>query len=158
MTMHDDTHRRIEGVLDREIEAAHSLSNALQVERTALTGASAEAVTAVAAQKVELFAAIEQLEAQRRELCAAASLSFPNLRAGRLPIIAGVSQTLADRWRSLLELIAGCRIANEVNGFIINARRGQVNQLLQILRGGTPLTYGPTGRTQSSQMRALARA
>ncbi len=156
--MHDAAHRRIEGVLDREIEAARALSNALQAERSALSGTSAAAVAAAAAQKAEIFAAIEQLETQRRELCAADNVSFPAMRAGRIPVIAGVSAALAERWHVLLELIAGCRIANEVNGFIINARRGQVNQLLQILRGGTPLTYGPTGRTQSSQMRALARA
>jgi flagellar biosynthesis/type III secretory pathway chaperone len=156
--MNGDTHRRIEGVLDREIEAARSLAAALEAERTALTGTSAEAVTSVAAEKVELFAAIEQLEAQRHELCAAANISFPNIRAGRVPVIAGVSEALADRWKSLLDLVAGCRIANEVNGYIINARRGQVNQLLQILRGGVPITYGPQGKLYSKSPRALARA
>lgn len=156
--MHEATHRHLEGVLDREIEAARALTALLAAERTALTGASAEAVSAVAARKVELFAAIEQLEAKRRALCAAANLSFPNLRTGRIPLITGVSEALADRWKSLLELMAGCRIANEVNGYIINARRGQVNQLMQILRGGTAVTYGPKGRTQSASLRALARA
>lgn len=156
--MNGETHRRIASVLDREIEAARSLAATLTAERTALTGTSTEAVSAAAAQKVALFAALERLETQRRDLCSAADIALPSIRAGRIPAIAGVPEALADRWRALLELVAGCRIANEVNGYIINARRGQVNQLLQILRGGTPVTYGPRGRTESQSLRALARA
>jgi flagellar biosynthesis/type III secretory pathway chaperone len=98
------------------------------------------------------------LEVQRRELCDAASISLPNIQRGRIPVISGVSDTVADRWRALLELIAGCRVANEVNGYIINARRGQMNQLFQVLRGGAPVTYGPQGKTFGSSLRALARA
>ena len=156
--MNSDTHRRLEVVLDREIEAARSLAAALDAERAALTGNSADAVVEKAAQKTELFGMIEKLEAQRRELCDAASICLPNSLRGRTPLISGVSDTVADRWRALLELIAGCRVANEVNGYIINARRGQVNQLFQILRGGAPVTYGPQGKTFASSLRELARA
>ena len=156
--MHSDAHQSLERVLDREIEAARSLAAALEAERAALTGDSVDAVKAFAARKVELFGLIEQLGQQRVALCNAASVSLPNIRSGRIPVIAGVSEAVASRWLALLELISGCRIANEINGYIINARRGQVGQLLQILRGGTPLTYGPQGRTYSPSLRALARA
>jgi flagellar biosynthesis/type III secretory pathway chaperone len=98
------------------------------------------------------------LEAQRRELCDAASISLPNLQHGRTAVITGVSSTVADLWQTLLELIASCRMANEVNGYIINARRGQINQLFQVLRGGAPVTYGPQGKTSAAPLRALARA
>ncbi len=156
--MNSDTHRRLEVVLDREIEVAHSLATTLDAERAALTGTAPEAVVEKAAQKTELFGVIEQLETQRGELCAAAGISLPN-RAARISVMPGVSDTLADRWQTLLELIAGCRLANEVNGYIINARRGQVAQLLQALRGGsTPVTYGPRGKTSGNSLRALARA
>jgi flagellar biosynthesis/type III secretory pathway chaperone len=156
--MDSDTHRRLETLLEREIETARSLSKTLDAERAALTGDSSEAVIEQAAHKTELLGMIEQLETQRRQLCDAASISLPNLRHGRAPVMTGVSDAVADRWRALLELIAGCRIANEVNGYIINARRGQIGQLLQILRGGTPITYGPEGKTQAKSLRALARA
>jgi flagellar biosynthesis/type III secretory pathway chaperone len=156
--MNSDTHRRLEVVLDREIEAARSLAAALDAERAALTSNSPDAVVEKAAQKTALFGMIEKLEAQRRELCDAASICLPNIQRGRIPVISGVSDTVAERWRALLELIAGCRVANEVNGYIINARRGQVNQLFQILRGGAPVTYGPQGKTLASSLRALARA
>jgi flagellar biosynthesis/type III secretory pathway chaperone len=156
--MNGDTHQRLEGVLDREIEAARSLATALQVERAALTGDSADAIKAIALQKVELFGLIEKLGQQRLQLCDAASVSLPNVHSGRTPVITGVSDAIAARWLALLELIASCRMANEINGYIINARRGQVRQLLQILRGGAPVTYGPQGRTNTPSLRALARA
>jgi len=156
--MHSDTQRRLEVVLDREIDAARSLATTLEAERAALTGNSPEAVVEKAAQKTELLGIIEKLEAERRQLCEAASISLPNVHARRTPVIAGVSESVADRWRSLLELIAGCRIANEVNGYIINARRGQLSQLFQVLRGATPITYGPQGKTDVRSLRALARA
>jgi flagellar biosynthesis/type III secretory pathway chaperone len=156
--MNSDTHQRLEAVLDHEIDAARSLAATLHAERVALTGNSPAAVVEQAAQKTELFGVIEKLEVQRRELCGAASISLPNIQRGRIPVISGVSDTVADRWRALLELIAGCRVANEVNGYIINARRGQVNQLFQVLRGGAPVTYGPQGKTSASSLRALARA
>jgi flagellar biosynthesis/type III secretory pathway chaperone len=156
--MHTEAHQRLEQVLDREIETVRSLAAALETERAALTGDSPTAVQEAAAQKIELFGQIEQLGRQRLELCDAARVSLPSMQAGRIPVIAGVSSILATRWLALLELMSACRIANEINGYIINARRGQVRQLLQILRGGTPVTYGPQGKTYAPSLRALARA
>jgi flagellar biosynthesis/type III secretory pathway chaperone len=154
----NDSSQQLEAVLDRQLDAARSLATTLDAERIALTGNSPEAVLEKAAQKTELFGMIEKLEAQRRAICDAANISLPQIQRGRTPVITGVSDTVADRWRALLELIATCRIGNEVNGYIINARRGQVNQLFQVLRGGASVTYGPQGRTFATSLRALARA
>ena len=154
--MHTDTHRRLEVVLRREIEAARSLAAALAEERTALTGNSPQAVIDTAAAKTALFGALEALDAERRQLCDAASIFLPSQHRGLTPLIAGASKNVAEHWRELLALIAGCRVANEVNGYIINARRGQIDQLLQLLRGGAPVIYGPQGRTNGQSRRALA--
>jgi len=54
--------------------------------------------------------------------------------------------------------MTGCREANEVNGYIINVRRVQVRQLLDVVRGGAAVTYGPQGKTFARALRALARA
>jgi flagellar biosynthesis/type III secretory pathway chaperone len=156
--MNSDTHRRLEVVLDREIEAARSLATTLAAERAALTGSSPDAVVQEAAHKTAIFGVITTLEAERRELCDANSISLPNMQRGRTPVMPGISESIADRWRALLELIAGCRVANEVNGYIINARRSQLNQLFQALRGGAPVTYDPHGKLFNKSQRALARA
>jgi flagellar biosynthesis/type III secretory pathway chaperone len=143
--MDQDVRRRLEDLLDREIEAARALAVTLAAERTALTGDSPNAVETMAAEKTRILGAIEKLEAERRTLCPT-------------PAISGLAATVAERWRALLELMAGCRTANEVNGHIIHVRQHQVRQLLDIVRGGPAITYSPQGRTFAKALRALARA
>ena len=143
--MHDDA-RRLENLLDREIEAARLLSIALVAEKAALTGDDTDAVHTMAAEKIRLLGTLETMEVERRALwpVPAGTLSFGN--------------AVAERWRSLMQLMAGCRAANEVNGHIIHIRQNQIRQLLDIVRGGPPLTYGPQGKTFAKALRALARA
>ncbi len=137
--------RRLEELLDREIELAHALTSTLTAEKTALTGDSPQAVEQNAAEKISLFASIEKLEQERRELCAN-------------PLGAGIAASVAQRWGLLLKLMAGCRTANEVNGHIIHVRQHQVRQLIDIVRGGPSITYDPQGKTFAKALRALARA
>jgi flagellar biosynthesis protein FlgN len=143
--MEQDARRRLEDLLDREIEIARNLAVTLAAERTALTGDVPDAVEKRAAEKLQLLESIEKLEEERRALCAA-------------PAASGIAATVAERWHALMELVAGCRTANEVNGHIIHVRQHQVRQLLDIVRGTSPLTYGPQGKTFTKALRALARA
>ena len=142
--MDQDARRRLEDVLDREIEVARSLAATLAAERAALTGDSPQAVENAVVEKIRILGTIEQLEAERRALWATPSL--------------GLAATIADRWRALLELMAGCRTANEINGHIIHVRQHQVGQLIDIVRGGPAITYDPRGKTFAKALRALARA
>jgi flagellar biosynthesis/type III secretory pathway chaperone len=143
--MEQDARRRLEDVLDREIEAARCLAATLAAERTALTGELPKAVEQRAAEKIQILGTIEKLEAERRTLCAT-------------PSVPGLAATVAERWRALMELMAGCRTANEVNGHIIHVRQHQIRQLIDIVRGGPALTYDPQGKTFAKALRALARA
>ena len=143
--MDQEARRRLEDVLDREIEAARSLAATLAAERTALTGDSPQAVEQNAAEKIRVLEAIEKLEQERRALCES-------------PTSPGIAATVVERWRSLMQLMAGCRTANEVNGHIIHVRRHQVRQLIDIVRGGPSITYDPQGKTFAKALRALARA
>ncbi len=143
--MDQDSRRRLEDLLDREIEVARSLGAALAAERAALTGDSPDTVEQNSAEKVRLLQTIETLETERRVLCAA-------------PEAPGVAATVAERWHVLMELMAGCRKANEVNGYIIHVRQNQIRQLIDIVRGGPALTYGPQGKSFVNALRALARA
>jgi flagellar biosynthesis/type III secretory pathway chaperone len=143
--MEQNARRRLEELLDREIEVARSLATTLAEERTALTGDSSRAVEQKAAEKIQILGTIEKLESERRSLCAK-------------PVDSGLATVIAERWRSLMELMAGCRTANEVNGHIIHVRQHQVRQLIDIIRGGPSITYGPQGKTFAKAPRALARA
>jgi flagellar biosynthesis/type III secretory pathway chaperone len=143
--MEQDARRRLQDVLDREIEVAQSLAVTLAAERAALTGDSPQEVEQRAAEKIKILAAIEKLEAERRELCT-------------VPDSIGLAATVAERWRSLMELMAGCRTANDINGHIIHVRQHQIRQLIDIVRGGPAITYDPQGKTFAKALRALARA
>jgi flagellar biosynthesis/type III secretory pathway chaperone len=143
--MDQDARRRLEELLDREIDAARTLASTLAAERTALTGDSPAAVERRAAEKIQILSTIETLDAERRVLCPA-------------PNGGGLAATVAVRWRALMQLMAGCRTANEVNGYIIHVRRHQIGQLLDIVRGGPAVTYGPSGKTFAKALRALAQA
>ena len=136
--------RRIESLLDSELALAEQLATTLESERNALTGTSPDAVHEQAAAKVDLLVRLEELERSRRELCQGQDLSQID--------------ALSGRWRSLLALMGRCRTANEVNGYIINVRRNQVQQLIDVVRGFAPQTYGPAGKTFSRALRELARA
>jgi len=145
--MNHDARHRLEDLLSREITAAQSLAQTLAAERAALTGDSPDAVKEKAAEKVGLLHSIEDLEVERRSLWGAAGADG-----------ASFGHIVAERWRALLELMAGCRKANDVNGHIIHIRQNQIRQLFDIVRGGTPTTYGPQGKTLTRTLRALARA
>jgi flagellar biosynthesis/type III secretory pathway chaperone len=153
--MSDDARRRLEDLLDREIEAARSLAAVLDAERAALTGSSTAAVEERAAEKLRLLRGIETMEDERRSLANAAGQNLPGARLARE---AGLAATVAQRWRTLMELMAGCRSSNQVNGYIIHTRQNQLQQLLGIVRGAAPLTYTAQGKTFARAQRPLAKA
>jgi flagellar biosynthesis/type III secretory pathway chaperone len=140
-----DARRRLEDLLDREIELARILAATIADEKTALTGDSPETVEKSAAEKIRVLETIEKLEEERRALCAS-------------PASPGIAATVVERWRKLMELMAGCRTANEVNGHIIHVRQHQIRQLIDIVRGGPSITYDPQGKTFAKALRAIARA
>jgi flagellar biosynthesis/type III secretory pathway chaperone len=152
--MGDDSRSRLEELLDREIEAARTLESVLASERSALTGNSPEAVEQCAARKVTVLGAIEKLEVERRELAVAADQPLPGTPLPKGEVVAPV----AERWEMLMELMKGCRSSNEVNGYIINTRQGQIGKLLGVVRGASPLTYSPQGKAFTKAQRALAKA
>jgi flagellar biosynthesis/type III secretory pathway chaperone len=143
--MNLDSRRRLEDLLDHEIELARSLAATLAAEQHALTGDSPAAVEQNAAEKIRVIQSIEKLEQERRALCPS-------------PLGAGIAATVVERWRALMQLMAGCRSANDVNGYIIHVRQHQIRQLIDIVRGGPSITYDPQGKTFARALRALARA
>ena len=146
---------RIEQILDRQIQTATRLAAVLEAERDALTGTSPERVSETAADKVRLLEAFEQLELERRRLCAESGISTGD--AASADANPGLARSLSQRWQSLMGLLAACRNANETNGLILNLKMGQVRQLLDIVRGGPAVTYGPNGQTFAAAVRPLAR-
>jgi len=142
--VNDDPRHLLETVLDRQIQMAKSLCATLAAERDALLGKSPAEVVETATAKLALLGQIEALERERTALWQ--------------PTVAREIPAVAQRWQSLMALMALCRSANDINGYIIHLRRSQVGQLLAALRGGAPALYGPQGKTFGRALRALATA
>jgi flagellar biosynthesis/type III secretory pathway chaperone len=142
--MDQQTLQRLEAVLDSEIQLAEELATTLATEQAALTGLVPAAVVEQAAIKTALVGRIESLDSERRSLWDPEGMES--------------SANISLRWQSLMAVVARCRTANDVNGYIINTRRGQVSQLIDAVRGTAPATYGPGGKTLARALRALARA
>lgn len=154
--MNENARLRLEVLLDREIEVARALADTLNAERSALTGTAPSELEERAAGKMQLLADLERLEDERRALCHASGQDLPGTRLDQAE---GLAAGVAQRWRALMEIVSRCRSANEVNGYIINLRRGQVQQLLGAVRGiAAGTTYTAQGKTLSTALRALARA
>ncbi len=152
--MSPDTQNRLAAVLDRQIALATTLASLLDAERAALSGTAAEEVARCAAEKAALLRDMDQLESERAGLCR--NLAPPDdAWTDDLP---GTTAEIRRRWRTLMSLAKTCRDANDVNGYIINARHHQVRQMIDILRGGAAVTYGPQGRQMATALRALAQA
>jgi flagellar biosynthesis/type III secretory pathway chaperone len=162
-----DAHQRLEAALDREIEVARHLAATLDAERVALTGPAADVLAQHAEDKIAALKSLETLDGERQTLCDAAAIRLPppaRKTPAKTPAALALSesdalpQPLAARWQSLMEIVAQCRKANDVNGYIVNVRQRQVRQLIDIVRGGDVGTYGPEGKTFARALRALARA
>ena len=135
----------VQGRADRKPSAAWLNAVGL-VQAGSVTGVTHPSCHVIgAAEKIRVLETLEKLDQERRALCES-------------PTSERLAVTVVERWRRLMELMAGCRSANEVNGHIIHVRRHQIRQLIDIVRGGPSVTYDPQGKTFAKALRALARA
>lgn len=139
-------------LLAQELSDLRRFCALLEEERKVLTGAQAERLPDIAAEKSRLAGQLSQFENQRDAL-----LTKNGLPAGR----PGIEAWLAKRpnsdierrhWRDLIELAKQARDGNETNGRLINLLLKQNQDALSILvSGGTESIYGSDG-----QQRGLA--
>ena len=99
-----------------------------------------------AAEKVRVLETLERLEKRRNQMFAAAGWWGTAPEASRI----------ADRWHALMELIANCRAANELNGYIIHVRQNQIRQLMDIVRGCSARRF--TGRREKPLQKRCGRS
>lgn len=124
----------------------------LEDERKALTGAQADRLPDIAAEKSSLAGQLSQLEARRDALLA--KDGFPKGRAGIEAWLASRSKPDIEqnRWNEILKLAVQARDDNNTNGRLINLLLKQNQEALSVLLpGGAESIYGADG-----QQRGLA--
>lgn len=92
----------------------------------------AETVQQNAAKKRQLLGIIDKLEEEPHALVAVAEQGLPGISGAR---DTGLAAMIAECGRTLMEPTPGWRRANEVNNCIIKLCRGQIQQLIGIVRG-----------------------
>lgn len=122
----------LEDLLAGALPTAEALLDHLMTERRALAADDPAALPAIFDTKAELATALEDLEQQRRDLCArelgTAIPAAPVFRA----LLANSSQ---DAWDRYCDVLRECREANAVNGRLARARQRHVRRALDVLRG-----------------------
>ncbi len=156
-------------LLTSQIASGSALLEALETEKSALTGFDVSALEATTVVKERLATQFEQLDLERRRLMA--SVGFGPDRNDMLRLIRAVEDPnyhddakkagpLATRWRRLVAIAERCRDANERNGQIVSMQSRRVTKTLNVLRTGRAddLTYGPAGRSApGTAARAIGR-
>lgn len=92
----------------------------------------AETVQQMAAKKRQLLGIIDNFEEEPHASAAVAEQGLPGTGGAR---DTGLVATVAECGRTLMETMPGCPRANEVNNCIIKLCRGQIQQLICIVRG-----------------------
>ena len=115
--------------MQEQIRCAEAMLAALDRENQALLDGNTDGLNLVGAEKVQLMESLESLERERRLMA-------------QVPDGGTAGQS---HWQRLLELMEECRRRNERNGALVNLRREQVDQALNVLRGAELELYDASG-------------
>lgn len=149
--------QQLHHILKSEQETASNLLTILKDERSALTKADVDAVTALTIKKQPLVVSLEQLGRQREAVLQAEGFS-----AGKDGLAAFIANQTEQHTRILNNMVDGlkvtakaCRENNQINGGIVNVNRQYLQQAMNILRGRdiVPSAYGPGGEYTSQIVR-----
>ena len=113
--------------LETALQAAVSLRHVLEEERDCLSRRDAEALAALAPEKLDRLRRLEAMELQRRELQAAAGLGTDPWRLAEHP-------RLGATWQRLGAEITDLRWLNEANGQVIRQSLEGTRRELEVLR------------------------
>lgn len=134
-------------LLVRELSDLRRFCSLLEEERKVLTGAQADRLPDIAAEKSALAGQLSHLETRRDALLTKGG--FPRGRPGIEAWLARQSNADVERrhWHELLKLAAQARDENETNGRLINLLLKQNQEALSaLLSGGTESIYSADGQ------------
>lgn len=124
-------------VLDDMQQVADQLLAVLEAERSALDQASPESLDQAGTTKQAVMQKLEQLDAERLQLC------------GEQP---ARQAALQAEWARVVASLGRCHVLNQRNGSAVSQRLTQVRQALAILTGhaGESAIYGRSGELRAS--------
>ncbi len=136
--------------LQTGVEAARRLLENLEREHEALIADDLDGFLRLTEDKKERISALETFDQQR--LAALRQAGVGEDEAGMEALLAGDPRA-NTLWRQLLHILQSCQRLNEINGRIIQTRKRQVEQAMELLRGqlgSERLAYDRQGRVTVS--------
>jgi len=122
-TPHVEIEQSLAATLAQMRHTAYELTEAMTLESDALETADTNALLRAASTKTVLMQNLEQLDVQRRHLCAASRTA---------------EMACQSDWHELLEDLKVVKSLNMSNGTMVRLRLGFVRRALATLTGGNP--------------------
>ncbi len=161
ITSSENQQQEIKKILQTEVECAHLLLKALDLEYEALAEHHTATLEEIVQEKQEKIQQLEIISQQREELFASFGITFDKSNVdtdkseqNACAAFNGNGQ-LTSLWNELVNIAEQCRDKNRVNGRIVELVSRQSRHALDILRGIAPATsasselYDNAGQTKS---------
>ncbi len=160
----DNQHQEIKQILQMEVDCAHLLLKALDMEYEALAEPQCATLEEIVQDKQEKIKQLEIASKRREELLASFAIINPDFDSNNTKQkvcyqfnddIFANSRQLTELWDELVNVAEKCRDKNRLNGSIIELVSRQSRHALDILRGIAPATsaaselYNNAGQTKS---------
>ncbi len=142
----------IQAVLEDQLATSRTLHEILGLEQRAIAERDYDAMHQCGEDKQTQLVRLESLEIERRQLFDAMGLDDKTELE---------DPVLTELWHNVLDMLATCQKANEVNGAIVRTQRAQIQRALDLLAGseGPNAVYAANGMAaRRSQPRTIAKA
>jgi flagellar biosynthesis/type III secretory pathway chaperone len=141
-----DVHEHLIRVLTEEGRLLGELEGVLHRETDVLRGEDSQAIARIGENRHQYVDTLSRLDAEVASTCRMLSFGAGPQAMARLLDWADPSGGLRARWSKNLEITRRCKAINDLNGTIVAAKLGRVQQLLRKLRGSTtPPVYSARG-------------
>jgi flagellar biosynthesis/type III secretory pathway chaperone len=129
---------RLVDILGKSVYQALGLKESLENERQALENQDIDALHAAVEIKSSCVAQLQELENERRDICAACGFDDRDGQMQQIAAWCDHDSKIEDCWEQLMVIAAECSAHNITNGSIIRLHQQHIESSLSILRGETP--------------------
>ena len=150
--------KELTSILQQEQQCLEQIIQILTTENSAILERETTSLDSLLDKKLILLSQLEQLEKQRQNFFEQQTgISYKHSDFSHF-IKQHPSQDIQDLWQMIKVKLPECKKQNELNGRMINIRKENTEQILQILLGrpqNTPQTYSHLGQTSLQKRSAL---
>ncbi|MCW8931224.1 MAG: flagellar protein FlgN [Gammaproteobacteria bacterium] len=152
------TEKKLAEILEQEEQCLEQVIQLLKTENTAIVERDIQVIDHLLDKKLMLLSKLEQLDKQRQHIFEQLSgISYSNNNFSHF-MKQHPSQEIQQIWQQVKAKLPECKQQNEINGRMINIRKDNTDQVLQILSGrpqNNPQTYSNLGQTSLQKRNAL---